>query len=298
MKTSPKIYKVLDHSNGDQDQTEKYSKVYDPERMERVKRFLFDNPKNGYCNIKAVIDQYNPFTYDSSDFTVNVSKETQKRFISWYGSNVCVKMLMTFENNLLNYGSNDRSKYAKQAFLIEHVLRIREIYQKAISFDKLVINDFQDYKHFILFLEQIRYFMCYEINQVEPLKLPNLKNKIFHTFANLCSDITEISDFNDVQKIIDVSFNQYYFECNDRTSLQPLDKPSDIYTFSLMVHDTETNISLFDNFTDIDWSDIYEPELDAFLKDPLERQSKIESSIFDNPFKGLIDINDKNVDPF
>jgi hypothetical protein len=291
MKTSPKIYKVLDHSNGDQDQTEKYSKIYDPERMERVKRFLFDNPKNTYCNIKAVIDQYNPFTYDCSDFTVNVSKETQKRFISWYGSNVAVKMLMTFEENYLSADIKGRRTDERQAFLIEHVLRIREIYQKAISFDKLVINDFQDYKHFILFLEQIRYFMCYEINQVEPLKLPNLKNKIFHTFANLCSDITEISDFNDVQKIIDVSFNQYYFECNDRTSLQPLDKPSDIYTFSLMVHDTETNISLFDNFGELEWIEDIEPKLDAFLNDPLERQTKIEYSIFDDPFKNIIKNN-------
>jgi hypothetical protein len=148
-----------------------------------------------------------------------------------------------------------------------------------------------------LFFEQIEQFICYEINQVEPLKLPNLKNQIFHTFADLCSDITEISDFNDVQKIINVDFKEYIFEIG-KTSLQPSTTGSNLYTFSLVIVDQETKESLFDNFTEIDFIDYFEPELEAFLEDPLHQRSKIEDSIFDNPFKGLIDINDKNVDPF
>jgi len=287
METSSK-YKIVEHSFSEQDGTEKYSKIYDPERMETIKRFLFDNPKNGYYSIKSIIDQYSPLTYDCSDFTVNVSKETQKRFISWYGSNVCVKMLMTFENNLLNYGSNDRSKYAKQAFLIEHVLRIREIYQRAISFDKLAINDIQDFKHLALFFEQIEQFICYEINQTIPMDKELLQDHVYECFYDLCSDITEISDFNDVQKIINVDFKEYVFEIG-KTSLQPSNNGSNLYTFNLVIVDQATKESLFDNFTEIDLIDYFEPELDAFLEDSLERDFKLNSLLFDNPFASIID---------
>jgi hypothetical protein len=293
MKTSSK-YKIVEHSFSDQAGNEKYSKIYDPERMETIKRFLFDNPKNNYCNIKAAIDHYSPLTYDCSDFTVNLSKETQKRFISWYGSNVCVKMLMTFENNLLNYGSNDRSKYAKQAFLIEHVLRIREIYQRAISFDKLAINDIQDFKHLALFFEQIEQFICYEINQTIPMDKELLQDNIYECFYDLCSDVTEISDFNDVYKIINVDFEEYVFDIG-KTSLQPSSNGSELYTFNLVIVDQETRESLFDNFTEIDLIDYFEPELDAFLEDSLHQRSKIDSLLLDNPFASIINTNS---DPF
>jgi hypothetical protein len=293
MKTSPK-YKIVEHSFSDQDGNGKYSKIYDSERMETIKRFLFDNPKNGYCNIKSIIDQYNPLTYDLSDFTVNVSTDTQKRFISWYGSNVCVKMLMTFENNLLNYGLNDRSKYAKQAFLIEHVLRLREIYQKAVSFDKLAINDIQDFKHLALFFEQIEHFIYYEINQTAPMDKEILEITIFEAFYDLCNDITEISHFNDVQKIMNVDFEEYVFEIG-KTSLQPSSNGSELYTFNLVIVDQETKESLFDNFTEIDLIDCFEPELNAFLEDPLDREIKLNSMLLDNPFASIID---KNSDAF
>ena len=293
METTSK-YKIVEHSFSDQNGSEKYSKIYDPERMETIKRFLFDNPKNGYCNIKAVIDQYNPLTYDCSDFTVYVSKETQKRFISWYGSNICVKMLMTFENNLLNYGLNDRSKYAKQSFLIEHVLRLRDTYQRAASFDKLAINDIQDFKHLALFFEQIEDFICYEINQIIPMDKEILELTIFETFHDLCSDITEIADFNDVQKIMNVDFKEYIFEIG-KTSLQPSSNGSDLYTFNLVIVDQETKESLFSNYRDVDYADLFEPEINAFLEDSLHQRSKIDFLLSDNPFASIIN---KNSDPF
>ena len=291
---APSKYKIVKHSFSDQDGNEKYSKIYDPERMATIKRFLFDSPKNEYCNIKSIIDQYSPLTYDCSDFTLNVSKETQKRFISWYGSNLCVKMLMTFENNLLNYGLNDRIKYAKQAFLMEHILRLREIYQRAVSFDKLAINDIQDFKHLALFFEQIEQFICYEINQTIPMDKEILEITIFEAFYDLCSDITEITDFNDVEKIMNVDFKEYIFDIGE-TSLQPSTTGSNLYTFNLVIIDQESRESLFDNFTEIDFIDCFEPELCAFLEDSLERNTKLNSMLSNNPFASIIA---KNTDPF
>ena len=286
MGTSPKIYKVAERQQPGESEAKEF-KIYDPERMERIRRFLSaKNSSDG--NQKTIIDQYRPPTYDCMDFTVNVSPQTLKRFIVLYNSNLCLKMLMTFEKYYLGNNLDNRKTFERQAFLMEHVTRIREIYRLGIMFDNLIIRDYADFKHLALFFEQIEYFICYEINQTEPMGTTDLKNKIFNTFYDLCSDITEISSFEDIQKILDVKLIPYHFE-RGQTSLQPLNEAPKVFTFDLSIIDQETKESLFENFTNEDFEDLFEPGLISFLEDPLNFEEYRNNTDLFNPFSYIID---------
>lgn len=286
METSSKIYKVAERQQSGE--AEKSFNIYDPERMERIRQFLSTKPNHGPgMNVAAALDQYRPPTYDCIDFTVNVSPRSESRFISWYNSNVCVKMLMTFEKYYLGVNLDNRKTFERQAFLMEHVCRIRELYNRVKMFDNLIIRDYADFKHLALFFEQIEHFICYEINQTVPMGTTELKNKIFNTFYDLCNDITEISDFSDIQKILDVELKPYNYE-RGRTSLQPMDQASTVYTFDLSIIDIDTKESFFENFTNEDWIDLHEEGFDAFLEDPLNyEQYRTNNDLF-NPFSGII----------
>jgi hypothetical protein len=286
MRTSPKIYKVADRQQSGE--AEKSFKIYDPERFEIIKRFLSAKPNhNQDLNITSVLDAYKPPTYNISEVNILVSLQTRSRFISWYNSNVCVKMLMTFEKYYLGNNLDNRKTFERQAFLMEHVSRIKELYNRAVMFDNLIIRDYADFKHLALFFEQIEYFICYEINQVEPMSTTDLKNKIFNTFYDLCSDITEISDFSDIQKILDVELKPYNYE-RGRTSLQPMDQASTVYTFDLSIIDIDTKESFFENFSSEDFEDLFEPGLNAFLEDPLNYEEYRSNNHLFNPFSGII----------
>lgn len=288
MKTSPKIYKVVERPEPGATEKREFA-IYSPERFEIVKRFLSTRPANGpEANISALIDNYRPLTYDVSDFTVNISTRTRLRFINWYNSNVCVKMLLTFERNYLSIDYDGRKTYERQAFLIEHVTRIREIYNRATQFDKLVIRDVADFKHLALFFEQLEYFICYNIDQTIPLNLQDIKDKIFYTFYDLCNDIADIADFEDIEKIMDIELAPYIYE-RGQTSLQPLNQAPNVYTFNLSIIDDETKQSLYNNFSNEDWNDLFEPGLDAFLDDPLYYEEYRTGNGLFNPFSHIID---------
>ena len=289
METSPKIYKVAERQQPGESEAKEFN-IYDPERMERIRRFLSaKNSSDG--NQKTIIDQYRPPTYDCMDFTVNVSPQTLKRFIVLYNSNLCLKMLMTFEKYYLGNNLDNRKTSERQAFLMEHVSRIREIYRLAIMFDNLIIRDYADFKHLALFFEQIEYFICYEINQTEPMGTTELKNKIFNTFYDLCSDITDISSFEDIYKIMSIELTPYHFE-RGRTSLQPLNEAPKVYTFDLSIIDQETKESLFENFTNEDYFDLFEPGLISFLEDPLNFEEYRNNNHLFNPFSHILAKND------
>ena len=287
MGTSPKIYQVAERPEPGESEKKEFA-IYDQERMERIRQFLSTSPGKGpEVNFKGLIDNYKPLTYDVSDFTVNISPRTESRFVSWYNSNVCVKMLMTFERNYLSVDFDSRKTFERQAFLIEHVTRLRELYNRVKMFDNLVIRDVADFKHLALFFEQIAYFMCYNIDQTAPLSLVDIKNKIFNTFYDLCNDITDISSFEDIHKIMTVDFDQYSFEIG-RTSLQPSKNGSGVYTFNLMVVDQDTKESFYQNFTNEDYIDLFEPGLDAFLKDPIYYEEYRSNTALFNPFSNLV----------
>jgi len=288
MKTSPKIYKVAERPEPGATEKKEFA-IYDPERFETIKRFLTTKPGTGpEVNINALIDQYRPLSYDLTEVNILVSLQTRLRFINWYNSNVCVKMFMTFERNYLSVDFDGRKTYERQAFLIEHVCRIRELYNRAVMFDNLVIRDVGNFKHLALFFEQIEYFICYNIDQTIPLNLQDIKDKIFYTFYDLCNDIADIADFNDIQKIMDVELIPYIYE-RGRTSLQPLNQAPGVYTFDLKIVDNETKESLYGNFNTEDWNDLFEPGLDAFLDDPLYYEEYRTDSHLFNPFSRIID---------
>ena len=288
MKTSPNIYKVVERPEPGATEKREFA-IYSPERYETIKRFLTTRPGTGpEANINALIDLYRPLTYDLTDVNILISLQTRLRFINWYNSNVCVKMLMTFERNYLSVDFDGRKTYERQAFLIEHVTRVRELYNRAVMFDNLVIRDVADFKHLALFFEQIEYFICYNIDQTIPLNLQDIKDKIFYTFYDLCNDIADIADFNDIQKIMDVEIIPYIYE-RGRTSLQPLNQAPGVYTFDLKIVDADTIESLYGNFNTEDWQDLFEPGLDAFLEDPLYyEQYRTNNDLF-NPFSNIID---------
>lgn len=287
MGTSPKIYQVAERQEPGESEKKEF-KIYDPERMERIRHFLSSKLNhNQDLNILSVLDEYGPPTHEYKDFNVTISPHTESRFISWYNSNVCVKMLMTFEKYYLGNNLDGRKTFERQAFLIEHVCRIRQIYNRVKMFGRLKINDYSDYKHLALFFEQIRYFICYEINQVEPMGTTDLKNKIFNTFYDLCNDITEISNYEDIYKIMSIELTPYYFE-RGRTSLQPLNQPPGVFTFNLYIIDQETKESFFENFTYEDWEDLFEPGFDAFLNDPLNYEEYRSNTALFNPFSNLV----------
>ena len=287
METSSKIFKVAERQQPGE--AEKSFAIYDPERMETIRRFLSAKLNhNQDLNITSVLDEYRPLTHEYRLFNITISPRTESRFISWYNSNVCVKMLMTFEKYYLDSNIDNRKTFERQAFLIQHICRIRQIYNRVKTFGHLKLNDYADFKHLALFFEQIEYFICYEINQVEPMNATDLKNKIFDTFYNLCSDITELGGFEDIDKIMDIELKPYNYE-RARTSLQPIDQASTIYTFDFSIIDQETKESLFENFTHEDWIDLYEPGLNAFLDDPLNYEKYCNNTEFFNPFSHIID---------
>jgi hypothetical protein len=287
MRTSPKIYKVADRQQSGE--AEKSFNIYDPERMERIRRFLSAKLNhNQDLNIASVLDEYRPPTHEYIDFNLTISPRTESRFISWYNSNLCVKMLMTFEKYYLGNNLDNRKTFERQAFLMEHVCRIRQIYNRVKTFGNLKLNDYADFKHLALFFEQIEYFICYEINQVEPMSTTELKNKIFDAFYDLCSDITEIGGFEDIDKIMTVELKPYHFE-RGRTSLQPLNQPPGVYTFDLSIIDQETKESFFENFTNEDWGDLFEGGFYSFVEDPLNYEEYRSNNHLFNPFSGIID---------
>ena len=286
MGTSSKIYKVAERQQPGE--AEKSFAIYDPERMETIRRFLSAKLNhNQDLNITSVLDEYRPSTHEYIDFNLTISPRTESRFISWYNSNVCVKMLMTFEKYYLDSNIDNRKTFERQAFLIEHVCRIRQIYNRVKTFGNLKLNDYADFKHLALFFEQIENFICYEINQSVPMSATDLKNKIFESFYNLCSDITELGGFIDIQKIMDVELKPYSYEIG-KTSLQPSNQQPGVYTFDLSIIDIDTKESLFENFTNEDWIDLYEPGLYSFLKDSLNYEDYRYNDGSFNPFSHII----------
>lgn len=242
--------------------------LYDTDKVEQIRRFLDTDIHTTALHSEA-IDTYGPQLYDyDSKVTVMVSDNNRQQFIMWYKSSVCVKMLITFEENYLCIDIDSRATYANQSFLIDYVSRLRALFYLANLPGDFVIYDKKDFKYFVLFFEQIETFMINQIKQTVPLNFIDLRLHILETFYDLCNDITEISSFEDISKIMDIELIRFPLDF-DKGSLVfiPGNYP-DLYTFSTNILDRETKKSADSNFDNEDYED-WAIEIKRFIDDPM-----------------------------
>lgn len=241
--------------------------IYDTDKVEQIRRFLDTDIQTTAIHSEA-IDTYGPQLYDyESKITVMVSDNNRQRFIMWYKSSVCVKMLITFEENYLCIDIDSRATYANQSFLIDYVISLRALFYLANLPNDFVIHDKTDFKYFVLFFEQIETFMINQVKQTVPLSFIDLRVHILKTFYDLCNDITEISSFEDISKIMDIELERFVLDF-DKSSLVFTGEYPDLFTFSTNILDKETKKSAISNFPDENYED-WALEMKRFLDDPM-----------------------------
>jgi hypothetical protein len=255
----------------DQDQAQSMDqdvKVYDLDRLDCIRQFLFDASDYALLNSHSVLDRYRPPLYSTDDFLFETTEKVKDRFIYWYRSLAFAKILLEFEKSYIKDISNLKLAYEHQAFYMDYLTRLKIIYFNSIHENKIRITTDQDFKVFYLFLNQIEAYIIRGVNQTEPMFKSDLQGKIEKWFYDNMNDTCEISNFSDIDKLLIVNFAPYYYNTKNN-SLVHCNDLSNLYTFELLMFDQDTFNLMYSRFKDLDDLQVFEDQIGDFCENPL-----------------------------
>lgn len=268
MKTKPNYVKMNDQ---DQDQAQSINqdlKVYDLDRMDQVREFLFDESDYATLNSHSVLDRYRPPLYNTNDFLFETTEKVKDRFVYWYRSLSFAKILIMFEKSYIKDITNLRRAYENQAFYMDYLTRLKIIYFNAVRLNKIMIRNDQDFYVYYLFLNQIEAYIINGVNQTEPMYKSDLQEKLEKWFYENMNDTCEISNFSDIDKLLIINFAPYYYNTKNN-SLVHCNDLSNLYTFELLMFDQDTFNLMYSRFQDLDDLQTFEDQIGEFCENPL-----------------------------
>lgn len=264
MKTNPNYVKETHSGNHDPEAKEPFTARERQirkgiERTEQLKQFLNDPILFNYNNMVCGLF---PDSMKTDSFIWQSTPECRDRFFYWITSGPGLATLWKFENNLLKHESSVKDYYCKKAFFVDYLNRLRQIYRRLEHDEVIKIFDKKDFLALYLFFSQIERFVINDIGQTEPMKLEDLKHLILDWFYTNMNEVTEISGFTDIRKLVNIEIMPYRYYENNGSIIPNMTGDRNHYNFEFL--EDGDCIMIHENFSTMEESEDFDNLLDEF----------------------------------
>ena len=260
----------------------KNNQIFDYDRIERIRNFLFDENPTYENNNPQIIDYYRPISYCENyndNFYFEATETVTNRFIKWYESLAFAKILIIWENNFFtNSIRSIKTNHKNELFLIDYLSRLKRLYFWSKEFKDIKIRHIRDFRCFYYFMNQIEEYIISGVNQTEPMYKSDLLELIYKWFQDNLSDVITFNTPTDIEKLIMVNYAPYFHTTTNNSLVH---SKTNLFTYELLFFDQETFNIMYSRFKDIDDLQEFEDEIGQFCENAL----------------GLID-DLKNLNPF
>jgi len=264
MKTNPNYVKETHSGNHDPEAKEPFSArereiKKGMQRTAQIAEFLAGEFPYNYNNM---VNDLFPDSMETDSFIWQSTAECRDRFYYWITSGPGLATLWKFENNLLNTESSIKDYYCKKAFFIDYLNRLRQIYRRLEHDEVIKIFDKKDFLALYLFFSQIERFVIHEIGQVEPMKYEALKDLIFDWFYTNMNEVTEISSFTDIDKLVIIEIVPYRYYENEGSIIPNMTGDRHHYNFEFL--EGLDCVKIHENFNTMEESEDFDNLLSEF----------------------------------
>jgi hypothetical protein len=228
-------------------------------RTAQIGEFLSDEIPFNYYNM---VSSLFPDDMEKENFIWQSTMECKTRFYHWIKSGPGLATLWKFEENLLKNENDVKKYYCKKAFFIDYLNRLRQIYRRLEYDETIKIFDKRDFLALYLFFSQIERFIFNDIGQCEPMKLDDLKHLILEWFYTNMNGTTEISSFEDINKLVILEIVPYKYYANNGSIIPNMAGDRNHYKLEFL-EDLDC-IKLHDNFSSMEESEDFDNLLNDF----------------------------------
>lgn len=264
MKTNPNYVKETHSGNHDPEAKEPFSArereiKKGMQRTAQIAEFLSGEFPYNYNNM--VCDLF-PDSIEADSFKWQSTPECRNRFYYWITSGPGLAALWKFENNLLNTETSIKDYYCKKAFFIDYLNRLKLIYKRLDNDEIIRITNKNDFFALYLFFSQIDRFVINDIGQVEPMKHEALKDLIFDWFYTNMNEVTEISSFIDIDKLVIIEIIPYRYYENEGSIIPNMTVDRHHYNFEFL--EGLDCVKIHENFNTMEESEDFDNLLSEF----------------------------------
>ena len=264
MKTNPNYVKETHSGNHGPEAKEPFTErereiKKGMQRTAQIAEFLAGEFPYNYNNM--VCDLF-PDSMEADSFIWQSTPECRNRFYYWITSGPGLAALWKFENNLLNLGNSTKDYYSKKGFFIDYLNRLKLIYKRLDNDEVIRITNKNDFLALYLFFSQIDRFVINDIGQVEPMKLEDLKHLILDWFYTNMNEVTEISSFTDIDKLVIIEIVPYRYYENEGSIIPNMTVDRNHYNFEFL-EDLDC-VKIHENFNTMEESEDFDNLLSEF----------------------------------
>jgi hypothetical protein len=246
-------------------------------RTSQIADFLSDEIPYNYNNMVCSLF---PIDREKDNFIWQSTPECRTRFYHWIHSGAGLTALWKFEENLLKNEHDVKKYYCKKAFFIDYLNRLRQIYRRLEHDEIIKIFDKQDFLSLYLFFSQIEKFIFNDIGQCEPMKLDDLKHLILDWFYTNMNGRTEISTFEDINKLVILEIVPYKYYKNNGSIIPNM--TGDRHHYRLEFLEDIDCVNMHENFSSMEESEDFDNLLNDFTSNNWE--SGVNINDIDFPF--------------
>ena len=264
MKTNPNYVKETYLGNHDPEAKEPFTArereiIEAKRRTAQIAEFLAGEFPYNYNNM---VNDLFPDSMEENCFIWQSTPECRNRFYYWITSGPGLIALWKFEKNLLNSENNVKDYYCKKAFFIDYLNRLKLIYKRLDNDEVIRISNKNDFLALYLFFSQIDRFVINDIGQTEPMKLEDLKHLILDWFYTNMNEVTEISGFEDIGKLVIIEIVPYRYYGNEGSIIPNMTGDRHHYNFEFL--EGLDCVKIHENFNTMEESEDFDNLLSEF----------------------------------